>query len=149
MKKQTLLRACCALIIFLFLYASVSKLAHFRLFLHDMYNQPFPYWFASFLIGFIPLSEIVISALLIFDRTRRAGLWGSLGLMSLFTVYTGAVLLNFFGKAYPCSCGGVIRKLTWNQHLILNLAFIGIALTGIGVVKKLRRQSPINRIAYT
>ena len=47
-------------------------------------------------------------------------------LMSLFTLYTIAILLHFFSRV-PCSCGGVIRMLTWPQHLVFNIGFTMIA----------------------
>jgi putative oxidoreductase len=67
---------------------------------------------------------------LIFERTRMVGFISSFVLMTLFTIYTGAILLHFFDYV-PCSCGGVIRKLTWPQHLVFNLFFVGLSVTGI------------------
>ncbi|WP_442892031.1 hypothetical protein [Chryseobacterium sp. VD8] len=36
----------------------------------------------------------------------------------------------------PCSCGGVIKNLTWPQHLIFNLFFVVITSLAIRVNKK-------------
>ena len=148
MKRNTIVGACCALLILLFLYASIQKLGHWKLFLHDMNNQPLPHWLASFVIVFIPASEILISLLLIPDKTRLVGLWASLGLMTVFTSYTVLVLLNYFGTVFPCSCGGVIRKLNWSQHLVLNLAYVGIAITGIWALRRLRKEPTLNKTAH-
>ena len=118
------------LLVFLFVYASVSKLADIRTFTGDMNNQPFPAFLKPILVWAVPTTEITIVALLIFDTTRLAGLYASLILMIAFTFYTVVVLLHFFDYV-PCSCGGVIKHLSWKQHLVFNLFFIGISIVGI------------------
>jgi putative oxidoreductase len=67
---------------------------------------------------------------LMFERTRLAGFYASLALMIVFTIYTGIILLHFF-RYIPCSCGGVIKKLTWKQHLVFNLFFVVLSILGI------------------
>ncbi|MEO6134160.1 MAG: MauE/DoxX family redox-associated membrane protein [Ginsengibacter sp.] len=118
------------LLIFLFVYASISKLADINTFKADLYNQPFPAFAKPLLIWVIPAIELLISALLIFDSTRLVGLYASLGLMIAFTFYTAIVLMHFFNYV-PCSCGGIIKALSWPQHLVFNLFFVLIATIGI------------------
>jgi putative oxidoreductase len=129
-KRQVVLESISALLLMLFLYASISKFLDFQRFIGEMNNQPFPNSWTPFLVWTVPSLEIAISLTLIFERTRTAGLIASLVLMSLFTIYTGAILLHFF-EYVPCSCGGVIRKLTWPQHLVFNLFFVGLSILGI------------------
>ncbi len=129
-KRQILLECISALLILLFLYTSLSKFMDFKSFTDDMNNQPFPNSWTPFLVWFVPGSEILICIALLFERTRMAGFIGSLVLMTLFTIYTIIVLLNFF-TYIPCSCGGVIRRLTWNQHLVFNLFFVALSITGL------------------
>jgi putative oxidoreductase len=129
-KRQVLIESISGLLIMLFLYASISKFLDFKRFISEMNNQPFSVKYTPYLIWAIPGLEIAISAALIFERTRTAGLYASLVLMALFTIYTGSILLHFFNYV-PCSCGGVIRKLTWGQHLVFNLFFVGLSITGI------------------
>jgi hypothetical protein len=129
-KKQVILECISALLIMLFLYASISKFLDFRTFIDQMNNQPLPNSWTPFLVWCIPLLEIAISVSLIFEYTRLLGLWASLVLMILFTIYTALVLFHFFPYV-PCSCGGVIRHLTWRQHLILNLSYISVSVLGI------------------
>src|ERR1700735_5679553 len=143
-KKQVLLECICALLILLFLYASISKFLDFKTFIDQMNNQPLPNSWTPFLVWAIPLLEIAISIALLFEYTRLLGLYASLALMILFTVYTGIILLHFF-PYIPCSCGGVIQKLTWTQHLILNLFYI--ALSGIGII--LQHRKSLNSIFIT
>jgi putative oxidoreductase len=104
-----------------------------------MHKQLFPRWMINVFIIAIPLSEILICVALFSDKFRQAGFIGSLVLMSLFTLYTATVLLNFFERI-PCGCGGVIRKLNWNQHLVLNLIFLGISLVGVLTNRNLNKQ---------
>jgi hypothetical protein len=59
-------------------------------------------------------------------------------LMSLFTIYTILVLSHFYDYV-PCSCGGVIRRLTWPQHLFFNLFFV--ALSTLGIILQRRKVS--------
>lgn len=119
-----------ALLILLFLYASVSKFLDFKTFIKEMNNQPLPKSWTPFLVYFIPCSEILLSVALIFERTRLLGLYGSLVLMGLFTIYAILILVHVFSYV-PCSCGGVIKRLTWRQHLILNLFFVTLSIVGV------------------
>ena len=129
-KRQILIECISALLILLFLYASMSKFLDFHTFTGEMMNQPLPHYLTRFLIWFIPITEIVLCLLLLFERTRLLGLYGSLGFMSLFTIYSIIIILNFFGRI-PCSCGGVIKRLTWRQHIVFNLFFVALSISGI------------------
>lgn len=129
-RRQVLIECIAALLIMLFLYASVSKFIDFKTFTGEMNNQPLPNSWTPFLVWFIPVSEIIISVALMTERTRLIGFSAALILMSLFTIYTAVILLHFFSYV-PCSCGGVIKKLTWKQHLFFNLFFVALSLGGI------------------
>jgi putative oxidoreductase len=142
-KRQLLIELISSLLIMLFLYASISKFLDFKRFIGDMNNQPLPNSLTPFLVWAIPCLEIAIAVALIFERTRMAGLYGALVLMILFTIYTGSILLHFFSYV-PCSCGGVIKKLTWNQHLFFNLFFVALSTTGIVLQYRKSNQTHIH-----
>ena len=129
-KRQILLECISALLIMLFLYASLSKFLDFYTFTGEMNNQPLPNSWTPFLVWFIPCSEILMCIALLFERTRLIGFYASLFFMSLFTIYSIFIVLNFFGRI-PCSCGGVIKRLTWTQHIVLNLFFVALSISGI------------------
>ncbi len=135
MKRSIILEIIAALLILLFLYTSVSKWMDFREFIHDMHNQPFPRWMATSLVWALPPVEIFIALALMFDKTRVTGLWTALILMSLFTIYTAAILLGLYNRV-PCGCGGLISGLTWGQHLFFNSFFLIISAAGIILNKK-------------
>jgi putative oxidoreductase len=130
MKKALLSDVIAAILILLFLYASFSKLFDLWGFKYDLSKQPFPHWLQRLLVWVVPFSEIFISVLLIFARSRKTGFYLALFLMLLFTGYTAAILLHFF-PFVPCGCGGVIKTLTWPEHLIFNLFFVFIIISGI------------------
>ena len=134
-KRQVTLEAIAALLILLFLYAGISKFLEFDRFIGEMNNQPFPNSWTPFLVWTIPSLEVVIALALMFERTRLPGLIASSILMTLFTLYTGSVLLHFFAYV-PCSCGGVIRKLSWPQHMVFNLFFVALSILGIILQRK-------------
>jgi len=134
MKRKIIIEIISSLLILLFLYASTSKWLAFKLFIGEMNNQPLPNWMTPYLVIGIPAIEILIAFALIFEKSRMPALYASMALMLVFTIYSVAILLHAF-KYIPCSCGGVIRKLTWPQHLVFNLFFVGISLTGI-ILKK-------------
>ena len=143
-KKQVMLECVSALLILLFLYASLSKFMDFKTFIGEMNNQPLPKSWTPFLVWFIPCTEIVLSIALIFERTRLLGLYGSVVLMGLFTVYAMLILLHFFPRV-PCSCGGIIKKLTWPQHLAMNLIFVALSISGVII----QRRKHFNSIIIT
>jgi len=139
--KQVTLECVCALLILLFLYASISKFLDFKTFIDQVNNQPLPNSWTPFLVWAIPLVEIAISIALLFEYTRLLGLYAALIVMMIFTFYTGIVLLHFF-PYIPCSCGGVITHLTWKQHLLLNLFYILISVLGV-IQQHRKRFKPI------
>jgi hypothetical protein len=132
----------CGLVVLLFLYTAVSKFMDFKTYKEDMYSQPFPHDVATFFIWAVPLFEVVIAAAIFSpvivknERIRKRGLYASLILMSLFTLYTGVVLAKVFGHI-PCSCGGVIKGLTWTQHMFFNLFFVVIISLAIRLWKRM------------
>jgi putative oxidoreductase len=129
-RRQVLIECISTLLIMLFLYASVSKFLDFETFIDEMNNQPLPNSWTPFLVWSIPCTEVAVALALMIERTRLVALYASLILMSLFTIYTITILLHFF-RYVPCSCGGVIKKLTWPQHLVFNLFFVALAVSGI------------------
>jgi len=139
-KKQLLIEGIAGLLMLLFLYASISKFLDFKTFTGEMRNQPLPRSWIPFLIWGIPLLEVAISAALVFEYSRLPAFYASLTLMILFTIYAAAILLHFFPRI-PCSCGGVIRKLTWRQHLVLNLFFVALSAFGILLQRSKHLQS--------
>src|SRR5260221_4555532 len=124
-KRQVLIECISALLIMLFLYASLSKFLDFTTFIGEMNNQPLPKSWTPVLVWVIPCSEILMCIALLFERTRLLGLYASLGFMSLFTIYSIIIILNFFGRI-PCSCGGGRKARPGRRNTVRNLFFFGV-----------------------
>ncbi|MFT4155160.1 MauE/DoxX family redox-associated membrane protein [Parafilimonas sp.] len=119
----------CSLLILLFAYAGVSKLAGHKDFQAQLINLPLISYAAPVLSYILPLLEILLSITLAMPSIRLYGLYISLTMLVLFSMYlTGMVI---FKTDLPCSCGGIIAGLSWKQHVLFNLFFI--ALSGVGI----------------
>lgn len=128
MKKDILKEICAALIVVLFVYTAVSKVLDINRFISTMSVSPFPFMriFAPALGWIIPIVEIAIAFFIISSKFQRIGFIASIILLLLFEIYIGSLLLS--GLHLPCSCGGVVSKLSWKQHLVFNLLFIVISI---------------------
>ena len=121
--------ACAYSLVFLFVYTATAKLFQFSLFQFQLDSFPWIQHVATILVWAVPVLELAAAVLLLARRLRRIGLYVSLTLMVLFTLYISLMLGS--GKHLPCSCGGVVGWMTWRQHLVFNLVFIGITIVGL------------------
>ncbi|GBF22114.1 hypothetical protein C21_04307 [Arenibacter sp. NBRC 103722] len=117
--------------IILFVYTGLAKLLVPNLFYDSILNSPVlgGRTMATLASWTLPLLELAVALLLIWKKTRLIGFYGVLGLMLLFTGYTVAIV--FFAPYRPCSCGGIISLLSWEQHLALNAILLLLALLAI------------------
>jgi hypothetical protein len=127
------------LFILLFLYTALSKLSEIALFRLVLRSSPLISDYANLVSILIPVSEILVSLLLFIPGTRRRGLYAAFLLMLIFTLYLAYMLS--FTRQLPCSCGGVISRLSWKQHLVFNIAFTLLAIAGIRLSREPRRTS--------
>ncbi|WP_428231835.1 DoxX family protein [Flavobacterium sp.] len=118
------------LFILLFVYAAVNKIVEFETFRVQLAQSPLLSAFAGWISILVPLIEFIISLMLLFPKSRFAGLYAALCLMTMFTGYIFIVL--HFSSFVPCSCGGILEKMSWNVHLVFNFFFIMLALIGLG-----------------
>jgi hypothetical protein len=141
MKKSLLVETFSFLLILLFVYTASSKLIDFHKFVGQLGRHPF--------IGRLPLpvaigvitSELLVALLLVFPTTKRIGFGGSAGLLSVFTLYLTVMLSTH--RHLPCACGGVIRFMTWKQHVFFNLFFLIISLLGIAFTINRGSRKPV------
>ncbi len=132
MKQNIILDTCCAILAALFAYAGVSKLFDYQTFNIQLSQSPFISNFSHLYSWLLPCIEIITSLGLLFHHSKYYALLVSLFLLSLFTCYIIAML--HFSYYIPCSCGGVLGFLTWRQHVVFNLFFIGITLTALFLI---------------
>ncbi|MGF1924966.1 MAG: MauE/DoxX family redox-associated membrane protein [Bacteroidia bacterium] len=128
--KAPLVNFICTLLVLLWVYAAGSKLADLEDFRRQLYNQTLGKSTANILFWAIPISELLAALLLLFQKTRFAGLVVSAFLMALFTVYIGLVLIGYYDRT-PCSCGGVLKEMGWQMHFWFNLYFLTISGLGL------------------
>jgi len=126
--KRVYLDLICLLYILLFVYAAVSKLLDFENFQVQLGQSPLLSAFAGWVSWTVPITEILIAFLLILPKYRLLGLFCSFSLMVMFTTYI-YIILNF-SPHIPCSCGGIIDKLSWSQHMFFDMLFIALAFIG-------------------
>jgi len=134
-----------ALLVLLFVYTGFTKVFALQHFRDTLYNQPFPHPLAAVLVYLIPTAELSIAAALLFNNTRKKGLYCAAGLLTVFTLYIAAILLHFFRRV-PCSCGGIFRGLSWSQHFWVNVLLTGLTITTIVFYSKKSIPSPLNHL---
>lgn len=127
--KRTLVDAITYLYVALFFYAATSKLIDYDKSELQMAKSPIISNYSHILVWLVPATEIIIGFLLIVPKTVLNGLYAALTLMILFTVYIYSILN--FSNTVPCSCGGVLQQMSWEQHFLFNVLFIAFAIAGI------------------
>ena len=137
----------------LFTYAAASKLLDFEQFRLQLGQSPLLSVFADWLVWGVPMLELLIVFLLVNRRLRFIGLFASFSLMVSFTTYI-VIILNY-SAFVPCSCGGILEKMGWTEHLIFNICFIVLALTSLilsqqqaGLVSDLSKNKKKNPLLF-
>ncbi|MBW7941213.1 MAG: hypothetical protein H3C64_02195 [Candidatus Kuenenia stuttgartiensis] len=113
-----------AAFIILFTFTAVNKLLDSSTFRIALVQSPLLAYYADFLGVAVPVTELVIVAMLIVSATRKIGIWLSLFLIIIFTFYISYLLL--FVRDMPCNCGRILKSLSWKSQLTVNLLLIAI-----------------------
>lgn len=137
-KKEVFIEVICALIIVLFIYTGLNKLMDLNKFKSTIDRSPFIQDYSLIITYLIPISEILISLLLIIPKSRLFGLYLSFALMAFFSGYVW-LMLNY---AYdlPCSCGGIISEMSWEDHLVFNAIFTTLPFLGIFLQSSIQKK---------
>ena len=135
--KTKLISAIASLFIFLFVYATFSKIFEFHLFKAELYKSPLIKSKAPIIAFSLPTIELVLAGLLFIKPTQKIGFYMATGLMFLFSIYILYMLL--FVPHLPCSCGGVLKQLSWSQHLIFNTMFTFLGIAAILLQKSITK----------
>lgn len=138
MKRKAIVDIIAALLILLFTYTAVNKLMGLDLFKVLLAQSPGIGNHAGWLYIAIPAVELIVVALLFFPVTRQQGLYASFILMLSFTIYVGYMIGK--GGSLPCSCGGAISAMSWQQHFFFNAFFTIAALVAAIMNKKIKRE---------
>lgn len=118
----------------LFIYAAASKMFDFENFQVQLAQSPLLSAYAGFISYAVIVLEVMIGGVLVDPKVRRIGLYASFGLMVAFTVYIYLILNH--SDFVPCSCGGILEKMGWTEHLIFNVTAVGMSLLAIVFIGK-------------
>ena len=118
----------------LWAYAFLSKLFFFYKFKRAMLTQVFPRWAGRIMTYMVPVIELLIIILLWSAKTRLVGMYASLALMGLFTIYAGGAVFRVYER-HPCPCGGLFGRLGWYKHFKVNIMLTFISLIGVLLVQ--------------
>lgn len=141
MRKAIIAEIVACLFILLFVYAAVSKLLDFDQFRMQLAQSPLLYYAPNTIAWLVPGAELVIVLALLNGTWRLAGLYASFTLMTIFSGYI--IAITRYSEYIPCSCGGVLSKMSWNQHLVFNIGFV--ILAGLAILL----YHPDNNIIHT
>lgn len=133
--------------VLLFTYASFSKLLDFENFQIQLAQSPLLSAYAGIISYSVIITELLLSLLLCISKSRLIALYSSLYLMIGFSVYI-YLILNF-SDFIPCSCGGILEKLGWTEHLIFNIFCDIILLISIYLLEKTNNRKIINTFVAT
>jgi len=128
-RKALIIEIITAAFVVLFVYAALTKLIDYDKSRLQLGQSPVLTQFAGVVVWLVPVIELFIALLLSTTRFRLLGLYASFTLMVMFTAYI--VVITRFSDYVPCSCGGVLEKLSWNQHLVFNIVFVGLGAISI------------------
>jgi hypothetical protein len=123
--RTTFLEMISLLYIMLFVYAATNKLLDFENFRVQLGQSPLLSAFAGWISWTVLIVEFTIAGFLLFPRTRIKALFAGFCLMTMFTAYI-FIMLNY-SSFLPCSCGGILEKMSWQEHLIFNIVFVVLA----------------------
>lgn len=147
MKSKLIIEIVSSLLILLFVYTGINKFLAIDSLKFVLKEYPLIGSVPDLIAWGLPITELFVAILLFIPRTRLTGLYSSLILLTGFTLYLGYMLL--FTSKLPCTCGGMLQKLTWPQHFIFNIFFILLTATGIWLFKKRDAQKEQIEIAPT
>ncbi|MBB1137970.1 MauE/DoxX family redox-associated membrane protein [Myroides sp. WP-1] len=124
--------------ILLFVYAAISKLITFEAFQVQLTQSPLLSAYANIIAYLVLGAELLFALLLCIKTTRLLGLYLSYGLMVAFTLYI-YLILNY-SDFIPCSCGGILEKMGWIEHLWFNIIVSLLALVALFFLDQKRKR---------
>lgn len=142
-KTEIIKNLTCYVLICLFTYTGVTKLIDHSIFKSTLRQSPIISNYATVISWLIPVLELSIVVMLAVDKYRKKGLQLSLLLMTGFTIYIAYMILYI--PNLPCSCGGILKGLSWSNHLLFNSLLILLILVSLLSYTKHKFFIAINR----
>jgi uncharacterized membrane protein YphA (DoxX/SURF4 family) len=145
-KRTTIIEIITVLNIILFLYTGIAKIMDYSVFKEQLAVSPLLSWAANPVALLLPWVEFAIVLMLVIPRWRLKGLYASLIMMTLFTIYI--IALFSISTEMPCSCGGVMEELSWGQHLFLNGTLVILGATSIILFIKEKKKTNLITVDF-
>jgi uncharacterized membrane protein YphA (DoxX/SURF4 family) len=140
-KRTTIIETIVILNVILFLYTGIAKIMDYSVFKEQLADSPILGFAAKPVAILLPVVEFIVVILLAIPRWRLKGLYSSLALMLAFTAYI--ISMFIVSPEMPCSCGGIIELLSWEEHLVFNSVFL--LLDALAVRLSLREINELNK----
>lgn len=118
-----------SILVLLFTYIGINQLIFREDFELNLLNSPLlpiPETGIFLLSWFIPILELLAVFLLLWSRTYLLGLYLGIFLFIMYTSYSLGIL--YFASYIPCSCGGMLKFLSWKQQLWVSLGGLMMAI---------------------
>lgn len=136
--KESTIQIIYILYILLFVYAAASKIIDMENFQVQLGQSPLLSAYADWMAWGVPALELLLSLLFLFDSLCLPALVLSTALMLSFSTYI-VIILNWTPYV-PCSCGGILEKLGWTEHLYFNLFMVALGFFGMYLQFQTRHQ---------
>lgn len=118
--KRKLTTASLIFVGILFMYAGISKLLDYNNFIVQLDNSPLiPDILTNLVALGLPILEILVAVGLCFDLSKKVSIVLAFGIMLAFTLYL-ILLVTMFSNV-PCSCGGILGKMSYPVHIVFNI----------------------------
>lgn len=85
----------------------------------------------------VSLLEFCLALLFVTEKKWFYGLLGSLSLTILLLFHTYIIIQC--ESIIPCSCGFILDKINWKQHLIFNIFFTSLGLLSLLIPSKTKQ----------
>lgn len=123
------------LIVF-WLFVGLEKAWSWQNFRISLQQQPLPDWSIGIIFWLIPLTEILTGILLAFrtNKLQRLGYWGSILLLSAFTLFIGLGVAGVYEKR-PCTCSSIFNEMSWEWHLVVNIILLSVSILGLFLLR--------------
>ena len=126
LNRRLIIEGVSLLYVSLMFYTALSKLINFELAREQFSMMPMLETWGNTVAWLLPVSEIILALIIFIPKTRNIGLAIGTGLMLFFTGYV-IYIMNYHSHL-PCTCGGLLQKMTWPQHLFFNSVFVLLGL---------------------
>lgn len=144
--RRIVIEGISCLLVLLFVYAAVSKLLDYQKFTIQIGQSPVLSGVATVVAPLVIAIELMVAIGIMTSGLRLLALYAAFSLMVMFTVYI--IIIIHYSPYVPCSCGGVLEDLGWNDHLVFNVAFTLLCIVAI-ILQFKERQSQFESSSVT